>query len=176
LTGEPLARADCNGDGSVNVLDALSIVNVTLGIIPECPGDGYRPEVTPEVVAFCQSLESHLSIDNFSLFMALVKAEIRTPSEYYLSQNYPNPFNPTTSIQYSVISDQSPPHITLKIFNLLGQEARTLVDDVKEPGYYTVTWDGKDSDGRPVTSGIYFCRLTVDSGRWSAAKRMVLMK
>ena len=81
-----------------------------------------------------------------------------------------------------MVSDQSPPHVTLKIYNLLGQEVRTLVDEVQEPGYYAVTWDGKESDGRQAASGIYFYRLTCggtsrnNRGSFSATKRMVLMK
>ena len=98
------------------------------------------------------------------------------PQEFSLAQNYPNPFNPTTSVQYSVVGGQPTPHISLKIYNILGQEVRTLVNEHKEPGYYTVTWDGRDGLGNDVSSGIYFYRLSVDSGRWSAAKSMVFMK
>ena len=99
------------------------------------------------------------------------------PEEYLLSQNYPNPFNPTTSIQYSVVSDQiihHSPLVTLKIFNLLGQEVRTLVNELQEPGYYTVTWNGQDRLGQDVPSGIYFYRLT--GGEFTEIRRMVLMK
>jgi hypothetical protein len=102
------------------------------------------------------------------------ESSISVPLKFKLAQNYPNPFNPTTSIQYSVIGDQSPLYVTLKIYNILGQEVRTLVNELKEPGYYTVTWDGVDSIGREVGSGIYVCRLEV--GDFMATKRMVLMK
>ena len=98
------------------------------------------------------------------------------PEEYVLYDNYPNPFNPTTSIQYAVGSRQSSHHTSLKIYNVLGQEVRILVDEVKENGVYTVTWDGRDSDGQPVSSGIYLYRLSVEGGRWSETKRMILMK
>ena len=108
--------------------------------------------------------------------MTLVKAEAPVPTEYNLAQNYPNPFNPSTDVRYQIVDSRSPSHTTLKIFNILGQEVKTLVDEVKEPGYYTVSWDGKDSDGRQAASGIYFYRLSVSSGQWSATKRMVLMK
>ena len=101
-------------------------------------------------------------------------AELGIPLNYSLSQNYPNPFNPTTSIQYSVSSGQSPPHVTLKIYNILGQEMRTLVNTSQEPGYYTVTWDGKDALGNEVSSGVYFYRLR--AGDFTATRRMVLMK
>ena len=126
------------------------------------------------VIEYLQSIESHFSPGDFTRLMALVKPELKVPAEYSLSQNYPNPFNPTTSIQYSVVSDQSRPHLTLKIFNLLGQEVRTLVDGAKEPGYHTVTWDGRDDSGQEVASGVYFYRLT--AGNFADTKRMVLMK
>ncbi|UCE20595.1 MAG: T9SS type A sorting domain-containing protein [Gemmatimonadota bacterium] len=105
--------------------------------------------------------------------MALVK-EVQMPIEYRLSQNYPNPFNPSTSIQYSVFSDQSPLHVTLKIYNVLGQGVRTLVDDIRNPGSYEVSWDGRDAFGKSAPSGVYFYRLSTDE--FTATKRMVLMK
>ncbi|MFQ6031960.1 MAG: FlgD immunoglobulin-like domain containing protein, partial [Candidatus Zixiibacteriota bacterium] len=88
------------------------------------------------------------------------EGEAVQPDDFSLGQNCPNPFNPTTSIQYSVMSDQFPSHVTLKIYNVLGQEVRTLVDETTEPGFYTVTWDGRDSFGNGVASGVYFYRLT----------------
>jgi hypothetical protein len=99
------------------------------------------------------------------------------PTTFSLSQNYPNPFNPTTNIQYAVVNDQTTHHsqlVTLKIYNLLGQDVRTLVDDVQEAGYHTVSWDGSDNVGCEVPSGIYFYRLAV--GQYSETKRMVLIK
>jgi len=95
--------------------------------------------------------------------------DVETPHTFVLFQNSPNPFNPTTSIRYSVVSDGSPLHVTLMIFNLLGQEVATLMDDVQETGYYTVTWDASE-----MSSGVYFCRITADD--FTATKRMVLMK
>ncbi|UCE18258.1 MAG: T9SS type A sorting domain-containing protein, partial [Gemmatimonadota bacterium] len=96
------------------------------------------------------------------------------PETWDLSQNCPNPFNPRTDIRYQIAESRSPIHTSLKIFNLLGQEVRTLVDDVREPGYYTVTWDGRDSFGHEVASGVYFYQL--QTGDFTAAKKMVLMK
>ncbi|MFQ6091717.1 MAG: carboxypeptidase regulatory-like domain-containing protein [bacterium] len=96
------------------------------------------------------------------------------PEGFALEQNYPNPFNPITSIQYSVVSDLFPPHVTLKIYNLLGQEVQRLVDEPQETGYYTVTWDGRDFSGQQVASGVYFCRL--QAGEYASTIKMVLMK
>ena len=65
-------------------------------------------------------------------------------------------------------------HTTLRIFNTLGQEVRALVDEFQHSGKYTVTWDGKDSSGREVTSGIYFYRLQIEG--FTTTRQMILMK
>ena len=98
------------------------------------------------------------------------------PLLFYLYQNYPNPFNPYTRISYqlTVASGQSLPHVTLKIYNILGQEVRTLVDEEKGPGYYTVTWDGRDESGKEVSSGVYLYRLKV--GSIIETKKLTLLK
>ena len=102
--------------------------------------------------------------------------EANIPAGFVLMQNYPNPFNPTTQIafQLSEIGGQPPPQTTLKIYNILGQEVKTLVDEGKVAGYYTVTWDGRDQFGRVAVNGIYFCTLTV--GENAATKTMTLIR
>jgi len=97
------------------------------------------------------------------------------PYYFGLKQNYPNPFNSTTAISYqlSAISGQRSA-VTLKVYNLLGQEVKTLVEKEQTPGYYSVRWDGRDSLGEEVTSGIYLCRL--QAGCFVETKRMVLLK
>ncbi|MFQ6093321.1 MAG: FlgD immunoglobulin-like domain containing protein, partial [bacterium] len=99
------------------------------------------------------------------------------PGTCSLEQNYPNPFNPATQISFQlpVVSGQSPPHVTLKIYNILGRETRTLVDEPKEPGYHTVTWDGKDVYGNDVASGIYFYQMKAGE-IYTDTKRMLLVK
>ena len=102
------------------------------------------------------------------------ETDLNIPSTFRLSQNYPNPFNPSTDIRYQIADNGYPIHTTLKIYNILGQEMRTLVDVPQEVGYYTVTWDGVDNIGREVGSGIYLYRL--EAGDFTATKRMVLIK
>jgi len=100
---------------------------------------------------------------------------ISIPTCFALHQNYPNPFNPVTSIQYAVGSRQTRPlHTSLKIYNILGQEVRTLVDEPKLPGTYQVIWDGRDDEGNDLASGIYFYRL--QTGDSTEAKKMLLLK
>jgi len=99
----------------------------------------------------------------------LVKGLALVPTEYALEQNYPNPFNPNTAVNYQIPMTKSQVHTTLKIYNILGQEVATLVDEVKEPGYYTVTWDAPE-----MASGVYFYCLT--AGEFTTTRNMVLMK
>lgn len=93
------------------------------------------------------------------------------PDHYPLSQNYPNPFNPSTRIEYSV---GRPGQVEIRIYNLLGEKVRTLVNEKKQRGSYYVTWDGKNDDGYEVSSGIYFYQICIDEE--ILAKKMILLK
>ncbi|MCK4597733.1 T9SS type A sorting domain-containing protein, partial [bacterium] len=88
-----------------------------------------------------------------------------------LHQNYPNPFNASTEIRYQIPEDG---HVTLKIFNTLGQELRILLDVHQKAGEYGVLWDGRDARGREVASGLYFCRLR--AGEFGKTIKMVLVR
>ena len=97
------------------------------------------------------------------------------PTNFVLYQNYPNPFNPVTRIQYTVGSKQTQPvPITLKIYNVLGQLVRTLVDEEKFAGEYQIIWDGKDEEGAELSSGIYFYQLKVEAQK--VTRKMILLK
>ncbi len=96
----------------------------------------------------------------------IVKDNNTIPSVYSLNQNYPNPFNPTTSISYSIPATQL---VTLKIYNLLGQEVATLINQEQSAGSYTVTLDASN-----FSSGIYFYSLK--AGNFTSTKKMMLMK
>jgi hypothetical protein len=93
------------------------------------------------------------------------------PERCQLYQNYPNPFNANTEIRYQTPTDG---HVTLRIFNTLGQEVRTLVDADQAASWYDVIWDGRDNVGGAVASGLYFCRL--QAGEFSRTVKMVLMR
>lgn len=103
--------------------------------------------------------------------------------EARLEQSFPNPFTHTTTIRYA-ISDMGraeKSQIALAVHDVTGRLVRTIADEPQEPGYYSVIWNGKDSSGRPVPGGIYFCRLTarprVDSeGYFAASKKVVLLR
>ncbi len=96
-------------------------------------------------------------------------------SSFSLSQNYPNPFNSTTHIRYYLpaVSSQFSA-VSLKIYNILGQEVRTLVDGEQAAGGYRILWDGKDTFGKEVSSGIYLYQL--DAGGYKFTKKLVLLR
>ena len=110
------------------------------------------------------------------------------PDHFSLSQNYPNPFNPTTVIRYSLPVDRqgqsgnggararttSTSYVSLKVYNILGQVVRTLVDEPQAPGYYSVRWDGRDNAGGELASGIYIYRI--QAGDFAQSRRMILLK
>jgi hypothetical protein len=100
------------------------------------------------------------------------------PKSFVLYQNYPNPFNPSTAIPFSVYDSQfvvhGPVHTTLKVYNILGQLVKTLVDEEKSPGNYRIIWDGKDERSNEVTSGIYFYQLKTKD--FTDTRKMVLLR
>ncbi len=89
-----------------------------------------------------------------------------TASSFVLNQNYPNPFNPTTQIDYSISRNS---FVTLKVYNVLGQEVATLFSGVETPGNHSVTFDASR-----FASGVYFYRLK--AGNFTSVKKMILMK
>jgi hypothetical protein len=97
--------------------------------------------------------------------------EENKPTTFNLSQNYPNPFNPVTNFKFSLPQAS---HVKIEIFNILGQNVKTLVDEDMRAGSFVVDWDGKDQRGVEVSSGIYFYRII--AGDFSSVKRMVLLK
>ncbi len=100
----------------------------------------------------------------------LVKG-IERPENFQLGQNYPNPFNPTTTISYSVPKFS---HVTIKVYNMLGQEVQTLFSGHRAAGNYNISWDANDNFGQAVSGGIYFYHLK--AGDYSATKKMLLLK
>jgi len=94
------------------------------------------------------------------------------PEVFALRQNYPNPFNPSTSIQFDI------PEATdarLAIYNVIGQEIRTLTEGNVAPGVYEISWDGNDQYGNQVVSGVYFYRLTTSNG-FMETRKLVKLK
>lgn len=103
--------------------------------------------------------------------VVLAYPQIGTPYKYSLSQNYPNPFNSNTKIHYSTAMEGK---VKIKIYNIMGQEVRTLVNQIKPYGEHAVIWDGKNDQGQIVSSGVYLIKMT--AGKFNAIKKTVLLK
>lgn len=88
------------------------------------------------------------------------------PTGFFLRQNYPNPFNPVANLEFGILNLG---FVSLKVFDVLGKEVKTLVNEIKPAGYYTAQFDGSDLPG-----GIYFYKL--EAGEYSETKRMILLK
>jgi hypothetical protein len=86
-------------------------------------------------------------------FHEILFQEITAPEAFKLYNNYPNPFNPITTIKYSLPVDAN---VELRIFNLLGQEVSTLVNDMEKAGFHYVQWNGTNRSGNILASGVYF--------------------
>jgi hypothetical protein len=100
------------------------------------------------------------------------------PWTFGLSQNYPNPFNPSTSIEFSI---QQTSHVTIHIFNILGQRVKTLLEDLKKPGLHKIVWDGRNDVGNKIASGVYFYRMVANDptkrhDSFIAVRKMVVVK
>ena len=89
------------------------------------------------------------------------------PKDFLLYQNYPNPFNPSTTIQYALAKES---RVTVKIYNIIGQEVITLVDEVQNIGIHKIVWSANPK----LTSGVYFCHLT--AGFYVDTKKLLLLK
>ncbi|MBI5472834.1 MAG: T9SS type A sorting domain-containing protein, partial [Ignavibacteriae bacterium] len=91
------------------------------------------------------------------------------PTTYALEQNYPNPFNPKTNIEFQIPGDRKSGSVSLKVFDVLGREVATLVEEKKEPGTYQVSFDASR-----LASGVYFYKLT--AGSFSQTRKMILAR
>ncbi len=102
----------------------------------------------------------------FSGVSAVPQKSHTLSKSYRLQQNYPNPFNPTTKIEFQIANKNL---VTLKVFDIMGREITTLVNEELEPGIYTRVFEGPG-----LSSGIYFCRL--QSGGFTEVKKLILQK
>ncbi|HEX9917256.1 MAG TPA: T9SS type A sorting domain-containing protein [candidate division Zixibacteria bacterium] len=134
--------------------------------------------MTPGVLTRDSSKYNYAYADTFDINLGVDEDQLPDRMEYILPQNYPNPFNSSTNIPFTVYGSQftvdSRIHTTLKIYNILGQEVRTLVDEPKRPGNYEITWDGKDNENRDLPSGVYFYKIETEG--FVQSKKMLLLK
>ncbi|HUU30362.1 MAG TPA: T9SS type A sorting domain-containing protein [archaeon] len=105
---------------------------------------------------------------------ALEMPELPAAKRFYLRQNVPNPFNPATTIGFEIGRLEAPVQVSLSVYDLRGSLVRNLLEKELGRGIYSVIWDGRDSRGRSMSSGVYFYRLRV--GGKASVRKMVLLK
>ncbi|MEJ5261919.1 MAG: T9SS type A sorting domain-containing protein, partial [Ignavibacterium sp.] len=112
-----------------------------------------------------------IDLDGKFEYSTVVEVEVLGPKEFSLAQNYPNPFNPSTTINFSLASDSK---VTLKLFNILGQELMTVLNSNLSAGNHKINFDGSS-----LNSGVYIYRLDAtgnDGKTFSASRKMILNK
>jgi hypothetical protein len=118
-----------------------------------------------------------ISYSGMTTYHDVIYQEVKAPMTFALEQNFPNPFNPSTNIQYSIPVEAD---VELRIFNILGQEVKTLVDQITKAGFYNVIWEGKDNLNQRVASGVYIYSFNVKSldgkQRFNRVRKMLLIK
>lgn len=132
-------------------------------------GTNWIPGDSPIFVNNPDGFKIAIIIHSINIYYIIVNVESTNsniPSEFSLFQNYPNPFNPTTSLQYAIGSRQ---FVTLRVYDLLGREVATLVNEEKPAGEYEVVFNGAN-----LPSGIYFYQLKADE--FTQTKKMILLK
>ena len=154
------------GTGPVPITTTMYFYNF-IGKIPTLGFAGFASITAninnePTIVSYSRSI-AYTPVDDSPL------ASI--PKAFALEQNYPNPFNPVTRITYQL---PHATHLTLKIYNIQGQEIRMLVNEFQTAGMKTVVWDGLDHQSKKVTSGLYFYRL--EAGDFIQSKKMMLIQ
>jgi hypothetical protein len=122
-------------------------------------------------IAVSIPLDSIQQISFQSSVTEVTKQGSKIPEQFSVSQNYPNPFNPGTIINYALPKSSL---VTIKIYNILGREIRTLVNVEQQAGNYTVQWNGDNNFGRLVASGVYIYRVT--AGQNVKTMKMMYLK
>ena len=152
---------------------AEPILEISFMIATNAPMSDLTISISDLIVAAAGGLPLPSNGEDYTFPVMLgVEDEAELPTAFELKQNYPNPFNPMTTIGYSV-PEASEVHVG--IFNLLGQEVRSLSSGEHQPGVYSAMWDGLNQNGVRVESGIYIYRMSSSAG-FSATKKLVMLK
>ena len=100
-----------------------------------------------------------------------ISSTFSSPTSFNLLQNYPNPFNPITTLRYDLPETGL---VTITIYDMLGRQVKTLIDQTQDAGYRSVIWDATKDYGKPVSAGIYLYKI--QAGKYMQTKKMVLLK
>lgn len=138
-----------------------AIGNVVVDMVVGRPSDGYLAIATHGNGIYSAQLDAgDLAVNDSNL-----------PTHFELTQNYPNPFNPSTTITFTLDVNGT---VTLKVFDLMGRKISTLLNNVKKAGTHHIVWNGKDTFGNEMPSGLYLYSL--ESNGRVYTKKMQLLK
>ena len=121
-----------------------------------------------------RSLDNILYFDYISFYSNSVGVDNRNetfPQGFALEQNFPNPFNPVTTLRYALPERGL---VTITIYDMLGRQVKTLINQTQDAGYRSVIWDASNDYGKPVSAGIYLYQI--QAGDYIQTKKMVLLK
>ena len=162
-------------DSTESVAETLGRIPKVLPYVKEPNGEGicWAPD-SSGYYTFSEGLHPHLYF--YPRIVTSISEEYIYPSKFELEQNYPNPFNPSTTIKYSIpnVENENLHSVQLIIYNILGREVVTLINQEQSSGNYQVQWDGKNDNGTRVSSGVYFYRLI--AGSFIITKKMMLLQ
>ncbi len=160
---------ECTVGMKADIVYGLSLAVRTGHVLNESPGVLYlRP-------TYALTTDDRYTF-NPTILVSVPESEV--PNAYELYQNYPNPFNPSTTIKYQLAAQSK---VTIRVFNLLGQEVKTLIDGVEASGAHQLQWDGKNNFGSGVATGVYFYRIETNSvaaarSSFVQVKKMMLLR
>ena len=162
----------------VNLKDLLEIRNMQYR---ETPKEKHAKRMTMETPNFTDVMiphnppfenDSRETLGELKYLQTLeTDKDLLIPTEFALFQNYPNPFNPSTQISFDIPNAEV---VSLRIFNLLGQDVNTVFNKSMNPGRYTVEWNGQDMLNNEVSSGVYFYELRSKS--FVSRRKMLLIR
>ncbi len=173
-----------NSDPDITILDSIaSFGNIPAGGQANNASDPYIFAVDSTIIdtiaAFTLLINAnegtYQTVAYFTIELGTIigisDATHQLPKTYGLLQNYPNPMNTTTKIPYQLPRTEK---VCLKVYNVAGQLVKTLVNEIKKPGYYTTYWDGEDENGRKSAGAVYFYRI--QAGNYTSTKKMILLR
>lgn len=172
-----ITAADVNGKDkfpseiTIEILDGGSVVETnrlhTSCSAPLAVGDQFGSMLVTRLILTGKAKKSSAA----PVDVPEIEAEVEIPGEFSLLQNYPNPFNPETEIRFQLPETSE---VVVKIYNALGQEVLTLVRGAMKAGFHSITWNGKDQNGKTVASGTYLMKFS--AGDFTQVRKMTLLR
>jgi hypothetical protein len=155
-SGEDIGIYDPNGSAIIEMSFSSQGEDTSYGRYPDGAGTWQFMNPTPGMAN-----TEELSLNN----------NIVMPDQYIIHQNYPNPFNPVTTLRYDLPETGL---VTITIYDMLGRQVKTLINQTQDAGYRSVIWDATNDYGKPVSAGIYLYQIRV--GPYTKTRKILLLK